>query len=82
MEWLLGGAADTVGAYVVGGSALSLLHRHDIRVAIACGMVLRTFVPDRSRCIELLAMVYPAYRRWPTRSPITAMHEHRHKLTA
>ena len=82
MEWLLGGAADTVGAYVAGGSALSLLHRHDIRVAIACGMVLKTFVPDRSRRIELLAMVYPAYWRWSTRGLITAMQEHRHKLTA
>ena len=81
-ERLLGGAADRVGVYVVGGSALALLHRHDIRVGIASGMFLKTFVPDRSRRIEMLTMLYLAYRRWSTRALVIAMHEHREELTA
>ena len=68
--------------YVVGGSALTLLHRHDIRVGIASGMFLKTFVPERSRRIEMLAMLYPAYWRWSTRDLVIAMHEHREELTA
>ena len=67
--------------YVVGGSALTLLHRHDIRVGIASGMFLKTFVPDRSRRIEMLMMLYPAYWRWSTRDLVIAMHEHREELT-
>ena len=81
-ERLLGRAADRVGVYVVGGSALTLLHRHDIRVGIACGMILKTFVPDRSRRIEMLAMLYPAYWRWSTRELVIAMHEHREEFAA
>ena len=81
-ERLLGGAADRVGVYVVGGSALTLLHRHDIRVGIAPGMFLKTFVSDRSRRIEMLTMLYPAYWRWSTRDLVIAMHEHREELTA
>ena len=54
---MLGGAADRIGVYVVGGSALTLLHRHDIRVGIASGMFLKTFVLDRSKRIELLTML-------------------------
>ena len=80
-ERLLGGAADRAGVYVVGGSALTLLHRHDIRVGIASGMFLKTFVPDRSRRIEMLMMLYPAYWRWSTRDLVIAMHEHREELT-
>ena len=63
--------------YVVGGSALTLLRRHDIRVGIASGMFLKTFVPDRSRRIEMLMMLYPAYWRWSTRDRVIAMREHR-----
>ena len=81
-ERLLGGAADRAGVYVVGGSALTLLHRHDIRVGIASGMILKTFVPDRSRRIEMLAMLYPAYWRWSTRELVIAMHEHREEFAA
>ena len=81
-ERLLGRAASRVGVYVVGGSALTLLHRHDIRVGIASGMILKTFVPDRSRRIEMLAMLYPAYWRGSTRGLAIAIHEHREELTA
>ena len=79
-RWL-GEAADRAGVYVVGGSALTLLHRHDIRVGIASGMFLKTFVPDRSRRIEMLMILYPAYWRWSTRDLLIAMHEHREELT-
>ena len=68
--------------FIVGGFASALLHRHDIRVGIASGMILKTFVPDRSRRIEMLAMLYPAYWRWSTRDLLIAMHEHREELTA
>ena len=81
-ERLLGGAADRAGLYVVGGSALTLLHRHGIRVGIASGMFLKSFVPDRSRRIELLMMLYPAFWRWSARDLTMAMHEHREELTA
>ena len=54
---------------------------HDIRVGIASGMFLKTFVPDRSRRIEMLMMLYPAYWRWSTRDLVIAMHEHREELT-
>ena len=81
-ERLLGGAASRAGVYVVGGCALTLLHRHDIRVGIASGMFLKTFVPDRSRRIEMLTMLYPAYWRWSTRDLVIAMHERREELTA
>ena len=57
----LEGAADRAGVYVHGGSALTLLHRRDIRVGIASGMFLKTFVPDRSKRIEILTMLYLAY---------------------
>ena len=59
-----------------------MLHRHDIRVGIASGMFLKTFVPDRSRRIECLAMLHPAYWRWSTRDLVIAMQEHREELTA
>ena len=81
-ERLLGGAADRAGVYVVGGSALTLLHRRDIRAGTASGMFLKTFVPDRSRRIEFLTMLYPAFWRWSTRDLVIAMHEHREELTA
>ena len=67
--------------YVVGGSALTLLHRHDIRVGIASGMFLKSCVLDRSRRIEMLTMLYLAYWRWSTRDLVIAMHEHREELT-
>jgi len=44
-------------------------------------MFLKTFVPDRSRRIEMLMMLYPAYWRWSTRDLVIAMHEHREELT-
>ena len=62
----LGEAANGVGAFVVGGFALSLLHRPDIRTGIASGMWLKRVVFDRASRLELLAVLYPAYWRWST----------------
>ena len=67
LQAALGPAWDRVGAFVAGGFALSLRHRHDIRVGIASGMFLRQFVCDTTRRLVLLAAVFPCYWRWSTR---------------
>ena len=66
-------AGCRVGAYVHGGFALTLLHRHDIRVGIASGMVLKHFVQNRARRLELLAMLFPCYWRWSTQLIVRAV---------
>jgi hypothetical protein len=58
--------APRLGAYVVGGFASALLHRHDIRVAIASGMFLKVVVPDTAKRLELLMALYPCYWKWST----------------
>ena len=58
--------AARLGAFTVGGFAITLLHRHDIRVGIASGMFLKHCVPDRAKRLELLACLYPCYWRWST----------------
>ena len=60
------GVAPRLGAYVVGGFASALLHRHDIRVAIASGMFLKVVVPDTAKRLELLMALYPCYWKWST----------------
>ena len=45
-------------------------------------MLLNTIVPDRSRRIEMLAMLHPAYWRRSTRELVIAMHEHRKEFAA
>jgi hypothetical protein len=62
-----------IGAFAAGGFACALLHRHDIRVGIASGMFLRHFAFDAARRLELLAVLYPCYWRWSTRSVLRAM---------
>ena len=44
------------------------MHRLDIRVGVASSMSLKQFVPDRAGRIGMLAMMYPAYSRLPTRA--------------
>ena len=51
-----------------------------MRVGIASGMFLKTFVPDRSRRTEKLMKLYHVYWRWSTRVLLIAMHEHREEL--
>ena len=58
--------ASRLGAFVVGGFACSLLHRHDIRVGIASGMVLKLVVPEAAKRVELLMALYPCYWKWST----------------
>ena len=64
----LGPAAAKAGAFVAGGFAFSLQHRHDIRTGIASGMYLKHFVCDASIRMEILAVLYLCYWRWSTRS--------------
>ena len=66
---VLGPAADKVGAYIVGGFALTVEHRHDIRVGVASGEYLkrRGCVSTAAR-LELLAVLYLCYWRWSTSS--------------
>ena len=64
----LGPATAKLGAFVAGGFAFTLLHRHDIRTGIASGMCLKHFVCDASARLEILAVVYLCYWRWSARS--------------
>ena len=50
----------------MGGFAISLRHRHDIRVGIASGMLLRSVVLDGAPRVPLLAAMYRADWRWST----------------
>ena len=58
--------ASRLGAFVVGGFACTLLHRHDIRVGIASGMFLKLVVPEAATRLELLMALYPCYWKWST----------------
>ena len=68
-----GPTSALLGAFVVGGFALSLLHRHDIRTAIASGMYLKHFVRDATKRLELLAVLYLCYWRWSTESVLRSI---------
>ena len=68
------------GAYVVGGYACTLLHRHDIRVGIASGMYLRLYMPEAVNRIELLAALYPCYWRWSTSCVLRYVQPHMEEL--
>ena len=69
----IGDRALLVGAFVAGGGILALRLRHDIRVAIACGMFLRSSVPDRALRLEILTVCYLCYWRWSTRRVLIGM---------
>ena len=58
--------ASRLGAFIVGGFASTLSHRHDIRVGIASGMVLKLVVPEAAKRVELLMALYPCYWKWST----------------
>ena len=80
LQNIFGDRSDRVGAFVQGGFSLTLLHRHDIRVAIASGMFLRPLVTDTPKRLELLALLYPCYWRWSTRLMLRAMSAHMDEL--
>ncbi len=61
---------------MVGGYALTLLHRHDIRVGIASGMYLKHHVLDSILRLELLAVLHLCYWRWSTRLVLLALAPH------
>ena len=65
--------ASRIGAFIVGGFASTLLHRHDIRVAIASGMFLKPVVPDTAKRLELLMSLYPCYWKWSTAAVLRHM---------
>ena len=62
----LGQLAGHVGAFVAGGFILTLNHRHDIRVAIASGMFLKTFLLNTPLRLEVLFLISPCYWKWST----------------
>ena len=62
----IGTLSQQVGAFVAGGFILTLLHRHDIRVAIASGMFLKQFVIITARRLEILFFIAPCYWKWST----------------
>ena len=72
--------APRLGAYVVGGFASALLHRHDIRVAIASGMFLKRVVPEAAKRLELLMLLYPCYWKWSTAAVLRYLTPHMDEL--
>ena len=64
----------------MGGFAISLRHRHDIRVGIASGMLLRSVVLDGATRVALLAALYPAYWRWSTSMLLNSICARMHEL--
>ena len=67
MQKALGNLGERVGAYFLGGFALTLRHRHDIRVGIASGMFLKAMIQDVPTRLEILAVLYLCPWRWPTK---------------
>ena len=67
MQRALGNLGERVGAYFLGGFALTLRHRHDIRVGIASGMFLKAMIQDVPTRLEILAVLYLCRWRWPTK---------------
>jgi hypothetical protein len=55
-----------VGAFVTGGFIITLIHRHDIRVAIASGMYLKMFMIYTPLRLEVLFLLAPCYWKWST----------------
>ena len=72
--------ASRLGAFVAGGFASALLHRHDIRVGIASGMVLKLVVPDTAKRLELLMALYPCYWKWSTAAVLRHLTSHMDEL--
>ena len=80
-EALLGeGVASRLGAFIVGGFASTLLHRHDIRVGIASGMFLKRVVPETAKRLELLMSLYPCYWKWSTAAVLRQLTPHMDEL--
>ena len=67
MQRALGNLGERVGAYFLRGFALTLRHRHDIRVGIASGMLLKAMIEDVPTRLEILAVLYLCPWRWPTK---------------
>ena len=74
--------ANRIGAYVAGGRALTLAHRHDIRVARAAAQILKQIVSDRASRLELLIMLYPCYWRWSTKQVLEVMVANKNQFLA
>ena len=72
--------ASRLGAFIVGGFACTLLHRHDIRVGIASGMFLKVAVPDTAKRLELLMALYPCYWKWSTAAVLRHLVTHMGEL--
>ena len=72
--------ASRLGAFIVGGFAFSLLHRHDIRVGIASGMFLKRVVPEAAKRLELLMSLYPCYWKWSTAAVLRHLTSHMDEL--
>ena len=82
MQSLIGPAANRVGSYIAGGYALTLHHRHDIRVGAASAMFLTASGVSAILRLEILTFLYPLYWRWPTKVVLQQLFEHLPKLTA
>ena len=72
--------ASRLGAFIVGGFACTLLHRHDIRVGIASGMFLKLVVPEAAKRLELLMSLYPCYWKWSTAAVLRHLTSHMDEL--
>ena len=76
LEWSLGETAHRIGMYIVGGYALTLMHRHDIRVGVASDMCLAASGVSAVLRLEILIFLYPLYWRWPTKAVLSHVVKH------
>ena len=72
--------ASRLGAFIVGGFASTLLHRHDIRAGIASGMFLKLVVPETVKRLEILTSLYPCYWKWSTAAVLRRLTSHMDEL--
>ncbi len=60
----LGEVADRFGDFVHGACVASLSHRHDVRMGIASGMLLRGRIASAAVRLEVLCVAYLCYWKW------------------
>ncbi len=65
LKWAFGEVAVNLGDFVHGARVASLNHRHDIRMGIASGMLLRERIADAPLRMEVLCVAFLLYWKWP-----------------
>ena len=83
LQSLVGDAAKCFGDFVQAGCVASLLHRHDVRMGIAAGMVLREhFAASGALRVEVLCVVFICYWKWAPACILNYVLRHKAELLA